>query len=455
MQRLATTGVHARVRTLAATLLFVAMAVALLPVSQAEEAESEAVSAEVQDVSQVRQARGLTSRESKTGFTTSTPVFGGPTSPEGQLEEADRLTEPAFRFPKIDETLEPWFAWKTRQNQEHGIQLSAQYSTLFQGLSDTLPGGDDMASSGVLRGILQWTLTGKDNPNTGSLNIMLDHRHAYRDVAPANLGSEAGYIGQTGTFFGDTDFSVVNLNWQQRLNDGRTGFVAGRYDPNDYMNILGYVNPWSVFSNLAINLDASVAFPDVSWGVGVGHWITDQWYVLGGVNDANGVITDNLEFFDGGAEFFTYAHMGWSPSKADRYFKNFHVLVWHVDEREDAGIDSAKGVAFAANWTFDDRWMPFARMGFSSGTAPIYNDSYTLGLIRKFLYRSDLVGLSANYGSPPDGSLSNQTTIEAFWRIQFAQNLAITPSLQFLLDSALNPDDDRIWVYGMRFRLTF
>ena len=371
------------------------------------------------------------------------------------MEEADREKDPAFRFPTIDAAFKPWTDWKATNSKEHGVQLSAHYSTLFQGLSDTIPGGDDKASGGVFRGTLKWTLVGRDTPNTGSLNVMLDHRHGFRDTAPADLGGQAGYIGLTGTFYNDIGFAVINLNWQQGFNNGNTGLVVGRYDPNDYMNILGYVNPWTIFSNLAINLEPSVALPDSSWGIGAGHWFNDQWYVLGGVNDANGAGNDNLEFFDGGAEFFKYAHVGWSPSKGERYFKNVHVMTWHVDEREKAGIDSAHGVALAANWTFDDRWMPFARLAFSKGAAPIYNESVTLGLIRKFMYRSDLVGISANYGSPPDGSLRNQTTIEGFWRFQFAQNLAITPSLQLLIDPALNPDENQVWVYGLRVRMTF
>ena len=437
------------------TALVLVLAVAVSNSTGAEETELEAATDTELPDDPDRQARGFTSRESRTGFTTSKPIFGGPTSPEGQLEEADRVKEPAFRFPSIDAAFEPWVAWKTRQNEENGLQISAHYSTLFQGLSDALPGAEDTASGGVLRGTLQWTPVGRGTQNKGSLNITLDHRHAFRDIAPAGLAGQAGYIGLTGVFYGDTGFSVVNLNWQQGFNDGRSGVVAGRYDPNDYMNILGYVNPWSIFSNIAINLDASVAFPDAGWGVAGGHWITDQWYVLGGFNDANGAIADDLEFFDGGAEFFKFGHVGWSPSKAERYFKNIHLLAWHVDEREDAGIDSANGVAIAANWTFDDRWMPFARIGFSRGASPIYNESYTAGLIRKFMYRSDLIGLSANYGSPPDSSLRNQTTVETFWRIQFAQNLAITPSLQLLLNPALNPEDDQVWVYGLRIRLTF
>jgi porin len=213
------------------------------------------------------------------------------------------------------------------------------------------------------------------------------------------------------------------------------------------------VNPWTIFSNLAINLDTSVALPDSSWGISGGHWLNDQWYVLGGLNDANGLGNDDLEFFAGGAEFYKYAHVGWSPTQDERYLKNVHVLAWHVDDRKDVGIDSAQGIAIAANWIFADRWMPFARLGISKGSAPIYNESFTLGLIHKFQTRSDLVGISANYGSPPDNSLRNQTTIEAFWRFQFSQGLAITPSVQLLLDPALNSDSDSVWVWGLRFRL--
>jgi porin len=401
-----------------------------------------------------RQRHGFSTRESKTGVERDKPPFGGPTSPEGEIVETDLLREPAFRFPAADEAFKPWNAWKARQSKDHGFDLSAHYSTMYQGLSDSIT-GRDAASAGVFRFTGKWTLVGRGTKDTGSLLVTLDHRHAFRGDGPQNLAGDAGYIGVTGLFYNDMGAAVINLNWQQGFNDGNTGLVAGRYDPNDYMNVLGYVNPWTIFSNLAINLDASVALPDSSWGVGAGHWVSDSMYVIGGINDANGVGSDNLEFFDGGAEFFKFAHIGWSPTKAERYFKNIHIMAWHVDSRDDLGIPSAQGITMAANWTFDDRWMTFARLGFSDGSAPIYNESFTLGFIHKFLYRSDLVGIAGNWGSPPDSSLRDQTTIETFWRFQFSQNFAITPSVQLLIDPALNPVDNEVWVWGVRARFSF
>jgi porin len=380
--------------------------------------------------------------------------FGGPNSPDGQLDESKRIREPAFRFPAIDDAFEPWRNWKERMSGEHGFEFTGHYTTLYQTLSDSLS-GEDSASSGVFRATAKWTLVGRGTKDTGSLVAMVDNRHKFRDVAPADLASQAGYAGVTGTLYSDIDWALVNLNWQQAFNDRTAGLLVGRYDPNDYMNVLGYTNPWTTFSNLAILLDASVAFPDASWGVAGGSWFRDQVMVMGGVNDANGTVTDSLEFFDGGSEFFTWGAFGWSPTQADRYFKNVHATFWHVDQREQVGIDSAKGIALAGNWTFNDHFMPFVRAGFSDGKAPIYNRSFTLGFIKKFLVRSDLVGIGFNWGDPATEALREQKTIEAFWRFQFAQNFAITPSIQWLIDPALNPERDEVGLFGLRLRLTF
>jgi porin len=400
---------------------------------------------------------GSNAAGTESGLTTDV-LFGGPTSPEGLIEQAARVKEPAFRFDGIYDAFEPWRDWKSGVKKDHGFSFSGHYALAVQGANDALAGGSTSGSSGVLRLTGIWELLNRGKSNSGSLAMTLDHRHAFNEPAPADMAEEIGYIGLTNTFFSDDGFMVINLNWQQRLNNGDSGFIIGRYDPNDYMNILGYVNPWSMFTNLAILLDVSVAIPDSSWGVGAGHWFNDQWYVLGGVNDANGSGTDDLELFKGGSELFKYAHIGWSPSKSRRYYANVHLLVWDVDEREDANVSAANGFALAANWTFNDTWMPFARYGQSDGTAPIYNKAATLGFIRKFHYRSDVAGLAVNRGElPPNPAWVSrtQTTVEAFWQIQFARNLEIIPNVQYLKNPGLNTASDDVWSVGVRALLSF
>lgn len=381
------------------------------------------------------------------------PPFGAPFSTAGQLEEDDRVKEPVVRFEWMDRTLEPWFDWKKRLNEDHGLQLGFDYQALYQGLDDSLE-GEDKAASGVVRTFGRWTLVGRDTKNEGTLVFSAQHSHTLGTaLAPAGLGSQAGYIGLLGTKFNDAGGILGDLNWQQRLNDGRTGLIVGRFDPNDFFNYLGYVNPFTTFGNLAILLDVSRALPDWSWGIGVGHWFDDRWFALGTVNDANGTATD-LDFFSGGAELIALGEVGWAPSRDERYLKKVALTAWHVDERNDAGLGSAKGIALAANWTWNDTWMAWGRLGLSEGEAPIYNESVTVGAGRIFRKYSDVLGLSFNWGQPQDGSLDAQGTTELFYRMTFSENLALTPSLQWLYQPALNPEKDNVFVLGFRARLS-
>jgi len=74
----------------------------------------------------------------------------------------------------------------------------------------------------------------------------------------------------------------------------------------------------------------------------------------------------------------------------------------------------------------------------------------------------DLLGVGLNWADPSDDSLKDQTTAEIFYRVQLAQSIAITPSIQYLKDPALytNLEDPALsessmWLFGVRARFTF
>jgi len=81
------------------------------------------------------------------------------------------------------------------------------------------------------------------------------------------------------------------------------------------------------------------------------------------------------------------------------------------------------------------------------------NKTATVGFIQRF-HRRDLMGLGFNWGDPSNKALRDQYSTELFYRFQFSQNFAITPSVQLLIDPALNPTEDKIWVFGLRARLS-
>jgi porin len=70
---------------------------------------------------------------------------------------------------------------------------------------------------------------------------------------------------------------------------------------------------------------------------------------------------------------------------------------------------------------------------------------------------ADLLGVGLNWGGPNESSfcpgLDDQYTAEVFCRIPVTQQLAITPSIEYIKDPALNPDNDSIWIAGIRARL--
>jgi porin len=397
-------------------------------------------------------AEETSSDQSKSGFEGETG-FGGPTSIEEQLREDDRLKEPAFRFPGFRAFFKPWFKWKRRINEQFGLQLGFDYNALYQGVSDALPDAEDQAASGVVRFFGRWTLFGRGTKNTGTLVFKVENRHRIgTDIPPSQLGFDAGYNGLTGTLFNDVGSFVGDLNWQQDFNGGRGGLIIGRYDPSDFMDVSGHANPWDTFSNLSVLMNTSIALPDFSAGAGLGHWIGDQVLVLGGANDANGVI-DEFEFFEDGSEFFTFFEVGWTPTRAQRYANQVHATIWHVDEREEAGVPESEGIAIGGTWSAEEEWLAFFRAGWSDGDAPLANTTATAGVMYRF-FKRDILGIGINWSDPSTDALRDQYTTELFYRFQFAQNLAFTPSVQWLVDPALNPDEDQIYVLGLRMRFT-
>jgi porin len=390
--------------------------------------------------------------ENKSGYEPNKVPIGGPNSVPAQLEDDDLVNKPAARLRFMEKALQPWSDWKRKINEQYGLQIGVDYTSLYLGASESLT-GDRNAASGIFRMFGRWTLLGRGTENTGALVFNVNHRHKIgTDIVPTDLGSNVGYLGVTGSLFSDAGLVLVDLNWQQVFNSGQTGLIVGRYDPSDYIDVLGYSSPWKGFQNRAIRLNSSIGLPGQSYGIAAGTFIKDQWFVVGTVNDANGTI-DDLEFFEDGSEFFSALEFGWGHSKENRNLKNVHVTYWHVDEREQKGIPESDGIAIGANWLINKEWLPFARIGWSDGLAPEMQKTITLGLGHYFSIRTDIIGLAVNWGDPSDEALREQYTTELFYSFQYTQNFAITPSVQWLVDPALNPDEDNIWIFGLRVRL--
>ncbi|MDM9631706.1 carbohydrate porin [Robiginitalea aurantiaca] len=364
--------------------------------------------------------------------------------------EDDKEKNTLLRLPLIDSLSQPYYDWKRQLNERTGFIYSLTYSSTNMWGRSSPEKVWDYSGSGFLKFYSRWTLVNRNKLNTGVLAVGVDHRHSYSPFPPGSLGFELGYNGIPALLFTDAKWMLIDLNWQQKFNNGRTGVIIGRYDPNDYFDVLGYVNPFTTFQNLAILLNPSIAFPDLSTGIGASHWITDQVLISATVNDANGLGTE-VKFFNDFDELYKSVELSWSPSRDMRFFKNFHVTYWHADARDRAELEESQGIAIGGNWTFHETLMPFFKAGWSQGSAPIYSQSYTGGFILKPNLNKDLFGLGVNWGQTQSDIW--QFSSELFYRFQFSQNFAITPSVQYFKNPALDPNLNSAFVVGLRGRL--
>ncbi len=69
------------------------------------------------------------------------------------------------------------------------------------------------------------------------------------------------------------------------------------------------------------------------------------------------------------------------------------------------------------------------------------------------------LGFGANSGQPNDAlfgsGLDDQYTVETYYRLQVTREFAITPSVQLLINPALNPEKNTSWIFGLGARLAF
>ena len=119
-------------------------------------------------------------------------------------------------------------------------------------------------------------------------------------------------------------------------------------------------------------------------------------------------------------------------------------------------IEAGWGMQFSFKRSFDEHWLPFLRVGYADGGRALLERSVSAGFARYASDEQGVFGLGFNWGRPNLESFGTcadgQYTLEGYYRWELAERLAITPDFQIINDPALNPDDNFIWVAGLRAR---
>ena len=107
----------------------------------------------------------------------------------------------------------------------------------------------------------------------------------------------------------------------------------------------------------------------------------------------------------------------------------------------------------SGNHTFDNDVMVFGRLGWSDGGAAIASKALNLGLLWKPGHYDDLLGIAATVADLSISSQPMQTTVEAFYRLDLSDNLALTADVQYLKNPGSNANDPLVLGLRLRFNL--
>ncbi|WP_086969413.1 carbohydrate porin [Vibrio coralliirubri] len=357
---------------------------------------------------------------------------------------------------------------------EDGFTFGADYFALGLTSVDGVNGDSVDASSGVARLYGSWHLFGKDTQNSGSLVWKVEHRHAYGDTAPKDYSfGPLGYVGSIGPAYSDQGFRVTDLNWKQKINDGKGTIVVGWQDVTNYADVYALASPWSGFTNLAFSTGSgAMGLPDDGvLALSAGHMLGENFYVVGGIADANGQSDDIFDGFDtvfgSDASYFTTLELGWTASQEQIYTDNFHVTLWDFgdDTRHSNSLAAEGGSGLNFSWSqfMTDQVMPFVRGGFSEGDVALYDKSISVGMGYFGLGKpTNNLGVALNWAEVNGDSFAadakaisgntEQWTAEIYYNMQLNDFIQVTPDIQYIKDPAFS-NESSAWVFGIRARV--
>ena len=395
------------------------------------------------------------------------PNISGPSSVEAQIYR-DR----SFKGQTLSEidALRPWFDWKDSLAKKYGFTFATDYIVVGLKASDALSGADNSTIGGAWRAYGSWALFNREGDTQGKLVWRITHTHSSEELSPAEFSlSGIGNVSVFDPLHDDGGWKLANFYWDQGWMNGEIQLKAGFMDFADQIEFYSLTDPLTAFQNLQFLTGvATMPLPSAgSLGVIASAWLNERVYLSAGFADSNGDATDPMEGFNtfGDKEFFSYAEIGWTTSRDMLYHDDAHLTIWQVDEREDANTEPGWGAVFSYSRYLDGlggKLLPFFKAGyakdgssllaksvsFSSGYQPWHDEGV-----------GSLFGVGLNWGEPNPATfgpgLDDQYAAEIFFRWQVSREIAVTPSIHYFKNPALNPEEDSIWMMGLRLRMAF
>ena len=392
---------------------------------------------------------------------TSQSAFSADSSSDSQLEGSDVVqsvpestygeTPSTYKPDALERGFKPYFDWKNRMQDDYGFAIAFKAYWLYQKASDSLPDEKDSALGDIYRLHGSWTLLGRDTGHPGRIEYRVEYRSGIGGMQmPSDMSGNIGIATlNSGVVYSPFDLDLSVFNWTQHFNNKTTSFSIGRLAYDLYLDASPFQSISRGFLNRAIVLNPAVATTGIgALGVVAKGYISDNIWLGGQIYDNNAVNGEfDLDTIKEG-EWLKAVEIGWAQSFELRNSRRIEFTYWDNDARDLINQSRGSGWAVSAVWKMD-KFFPFLRYGHSNGGGTAAKNAASTGF--EYTTRPDQAwNLGFGWAEPAAAAAKDEYMVETSYKFQVLKNFSLLPDLQYIMNPANNPTEDRVWIGGLR-----
>lgn len=368
---------------------------------------------------------------------------------------------------------ERFIAREKRIYEATDFKFGANVNTLFQGLTDNIPGTDEYGMGSFMQINATWDGYRKACPNRGEITLGVEGRWNYGTTDPTTLGNvglgSLAFTSNPFTTYTPT-FLVRNLFWRQGSRDAGWMYRIGRVTPDQFLSTSQHVTPLT--DNLAIAGTGAfaMALPDSGMGMFGGFFLNDNVNIAGVVSDANANRTNFGQIRDG--NLFTAVELQFKHRPKTKNAGYSKITFWHNDGNKFG--NAINGMTGNDGWGFflkgekelsdDGRYVGLLRYGKSYRDSALYRqlaaghilvyDPFNAGRFKRRGFNADLAGFVYSWIEPTAVD-RDESSFEFFYRFALFPEMQATLAYQAIANPALDPSNDFGSAISLRLRSTW
>ena len=370
------------------------------------------------------------------------------------IERRDALDYDPTRHSLFPDFYNRYRTWREKMKKKLRLETIFSYDMLAQGYVDRDWSVGTSSGDATFGG--RWLMFGHKYNRPVYLSFRMRYRHAYGDLAPSELSSQADLLWKTVDGFTDAGFQIPDLYVSQELADGRLTLRYGQLSIDNFFDNHKLRSAKRYFLNQAFSANPSVAFPRYGTGLIVQWQDTGNWdFGIGGSNIQG---TDQVEEINlsltSSALFYT-AQGGYNFKGFGNRDARLQLLGWQSQSNEEDELPDGTGVSLTLEQKGVSGGEHFvARYAFSDDDATQVDQLFMLGWGRE-IRKYDHFGLGFGIGRSVEDSSIWQGVAEIYYRWQVTKEFVVTPDLQIILGEGLEGGEALQIVAGLRGGITF